>query len=238
MGLRRYRAGMADPAILLLHGFSSSAEASWQRNGWLDILADTGRTVIAPDLLGHGNADKPHDPAAYEAMEDQVHALVAGAGPVDVVGFSMGARMALCIESQHPGTFGRLVAGGVGANLFAAERNPSGMADALEGKGETLDPLGRAFVTVAHQPPNDPLALAACIRRKLPPLGPAEFALIRCPVLVVVGDQDTVAMPPDELLAALPDARLSTVKGADHLGTMKGFGFLDAALGFLDALPA
>ena len=57
-------------------------------------------------------------------------------------------------------------------------------------------------------------------------------------MLVVVGDQDTIALPPDALLDALPDARLVTVKGADHLGTMKGFGFLDAALGFLDALPA
>jgi pimeloyl-ACP methyl ester carboxylesterase len=229
---------MADPAILLLHGFSSSSEASWARNGWLDILGDTDRTVIAPDLMGHGDAEKPHDPAAYADMEGRVHGLVGDVGAVDVIGFSMGARMALCIEVAHPGTFGRIVAGGVGANLFVAERNPSGMADALEGKGEALDPLGRAFVTVAHQPPNDPLALAACIRRPLPPLGAAELATIRCPVLVVVGDQDTIAMPPDQLLAALPDARLATVKGADHLGTMKGFGFLEAALGFLDALPA
>ena len=227
-----------DPAILLLHGFSSSAEASWQRNGWLDILADTGRTVIAPDLLGHGNADKPHDPAAYEAMEEQVHALVAGAGPVDVVGFSMGARMALCIECQHPGTFGRHRGRRRRGQPVRGRAQPSAMADALEGKGETLDPLGRAFVTVAHQPPNDPLALAACLRRTLPAARAGRVRPIRCPVLVVVGDQDTVAMPPDELLAALPDARLSTVKGADHLGTMKGFGFLDAALGFLDALPA
>ena len=154
---------MADPAILLLHGFSSSSEASWARNGWLDILADTDRTVIAPDLMGHGDAEKPHDPAAYADMEGRIHDLVGDVGAVDVIGFSMGARMALCIEVAYPGTFGRIVAGGVGANLFVGERNPSGMADALEGKGEALDPLGRAFVTVAHQPPNDPLALAACI---------------------------------------------------------------------------
>jgi pimeloyl-ACP methyl ester carboxylesterase len=226
---------MADPAILLLHGFSSSTEASWARNGWLDILADTGRRVIAPDLLGHGEADKPHDPAAYAAME--VHDLVADVGDVDVVGFSMGARMALCVESMFTGTFGRIVAGGVGANLFG-ERNPSTIADALEGNGEALDPLGRAFVAAAHQPPNDAIAMAACLRREQPPLGPPELARVRCPVLVVVGDRDTVAMPPDELVAALPDARLTLVKGADHLGTMKGFGFLDAALGFLGALPA
>jgi len=229
---------MADPAILLLHGFSSSSEASWARNGWLDILGDTGRRVLAPDMMGHGDAAKPHDPAAYAGMEEGVHDLVADVGDVDVIGFSMGARMALCIEAMHPGTFGRIVAGGVGANLFAAERNPAGIADAIEGRGEALDPLGRAFVTVAHQPPNDPKALSACLRRPHPPLGPQQLAAIRCPVLVVVGDQDTVAMPPDELLAALPDARLHVVKGADHLGTMKGFGFLEAALGFVDALPA
>jgi pimeloyl-ACP methyl ester carboxylesterase len=228
---------MAEPAILLLHGFSSSSEASWARNGWLDILADTGRRVIAPDLMGHGEADKPHDPAAYAVMEQQVHDLVADAGDVDVVGFSMGARMALCVEAIYPGTFGRIVAGGVGANLFQT-REPSSMADALEGNGEALDPLGRAFVSAAHQPPNDPLAMAACLRRPQPSLGPDELARIRCPVLVVVGDRDTVAMPPDQLVEALPDARLAMVKGADHLGTMKGFGFLDAALGFLDALPA
>ncbi|HVM67375.1 MAG TPA: alpha/beta hydrolase [Acidimicrobiales bacterium] len=228
---------MADPAILLLHGFSSSSEASWARNGWLDILADTGRRVIAPDLLGHGEAAKPHDPAAYAAMEPDVHDLVADVGDVDVVGFSMGARLALCVEAMFPGTFGRIVAGGVGANLFG-ERNPSSIADALEGTGEALDPLGRAFVAAAHQPPNDALAMAACLRREQPPLGPAELARVRCPVLVVVGDKDTVAMPPDQLVDALPDARLAMVKGADHLGTMKGFGFLEAALGFLDALPA
>jgi pimeloyl-ACP methyl ester carboxylesterase len=224
-----------DPAILLVHGFSSSSESSWARNGWLDILADTDRTVIAPDLLGHGDAPKPHDPAEYESMEEDVYALVANQGPVDAVGFSMGARLVLALESAHPGTFGRIVVGGVGANLFETGRDPSPMADQIETGGEALDPLARAFVTVAHTPPNDAKAMAACLRRKLPTI---EWSAITCPVLVVVGEKDTLALPADPLLDALADATLVTVKGADHLGTMKGFGFLDAALGFLDALPA
>ena len=228
------------PAILLAHGFSSSSEASWARNGWLDLLGDTGRTVIAPDLLGHGQAAKPHEPSAYAAMEDDVRAAIAagsGGGPVDAVGFSMGARLVLVLESQVPGTFGRIVVGGIGSNLFA-DRSPDETARAIETGGEALDPMSRAFVTVARQPPNDPLALAACLRRTQPPLGPEELSRIQCPVLVVVGDKDVLAMPPDQLVDALPDAKLVTIKGADHLGTMKGFGFLDAALGFLDALPA
>lgn len=227
---------MAEPAILLVHGFSSSAEASWARNGWLDVLADTGRTVIAPDLLGHGASEKPHDPAAYAAMEDDVRASLV-AGPVDAVGFSMGARLVLTLEALKPGTFGRIVVGGIGANLFT-DGDPESMARAIESGAETLDPLARAFVSVASTPPNDPRALAACLRRAAPRLGPEELGRVRCPVLVVVGSVDTLALPAEPLVEALPDARLVTIKGADHLGTMKGFGFLDAALGFLGAVPA
>lgn len=228
---------MADPAILLIHGFSSSSEASWSRNGWLDVLADTGRNVIAPDLLGHGTAAKPHDPAAYAAMESEVRGLLAGVGPVDAVGFSMGARLVLTLEAEQPGTFGRIVVGGVGANLFATgDHEP--MAAAIESGGETLDPLSRAFVAVASTPPNDPRALAACLRRPAPALGRDELARVRCPVLVVVGSADTLALPAEPLVESLPDASLVTVKGVDHLGTMKGFGFLDAALAFLGAVPA
>lgn len=228
---------MADPAILLVHGFASSAEASWSRNGWLDLLADTNRTVIAPDLLGHGTAPKPHDPQAYAAMEDDVRLVIDEVGPVDAVGFSMGARLVLTLEAQQPGTFGRIVVGGIGANLFAVgDHEP--MATAIESGGDTLDPLARAFVSVASTPPNDPAALAACLRRPAPPLGPAELGRVLCPVLVVVGSADTLALPAEPLVEALPEATMVVVKGADHLGTMKGFGFLDAALGFLGAVPA
>ncbi len=216
--------------ILLAHGFSSSAEASWQRNGWLDILADTGQKIIAPDLLGHGNAPKPHDPAAYASMEDDVRALlVEEDAPFDAVGFSMGARLVLVLESQQPGTFRRIVVGGVGNNLFVGG-SPEATAQAIEAGEGALDPMSRAFVAVAHQPPNDPKALAACLRREQPAL---DFARVTCPVVVVVGDQDVLAMPPDKLVEALPNARLVMVKGADHLGTMKNFGFLDAVMDFL-----
>ncbi|GAC1592556.1 MAG: alpha/beta hydrolase [Acidimicrobiales bacterium] len=223
---------MADPAILLLHGFSSSSEASWARNGWLDVLVDTGRSVIAPDLLGHGAAPKPHDPDEYAGMEDLVLAEITGRGPIDAVGFSMGARVALVLETQHPGTFGRIVVGGVGANLFARSDHEA-TAHAIETGGAALDPMTRAFVAVASTPPNDPKALAACLRRPAPPLEPADLARIRCPVMVVIGSNDTLALPAEPLVEAIPGAQLTVVKGADHLGTMKGFGFLDAALGFL-----
>jgi hypothetical protein len=52
-----------------------------------------------------------------------------------------------------------------------------------------------------------------------------------------LGDRD-FAGPADLLLDALPDGRLVTLRGADHFGTPKDFRFLDAALEFLEAVPA
>jgi pimeloyl-ACP methyl ester carboxylesterase len=224
---------LADPAVLLLHGFASSVDASWARNGWLDLLADSDRRVIAPDLLGHGTAPKPHEPAAYDAIEGLVQAELEGVGAVDAVGFSMGARVALLIEADRPGTFGRIVVGGLGNNLFAREYDPEPAALAIEGRGEALDPLIRAFASVAATPPNDPLALAACLRRMHRPVLASDLASVRCPVLVVVGADDLVVRPVEPLTDALADASLVTIPGVDHLGTMKGFGFLEAALDFL-----
>ena len=57
---------MSAPPVLLLHGFGTTAATTWGENGWIDLLTDSGRTVIAVDLLGHGTAPTPHDPAAYD----------------------------------------------------------------------------------------------------------------------------------------------------------------------------
>ncbi len=106
----RYRVtrGGAGEALLLLHGFTGSAE-SWRP--WLDDLAGSFQ-VIAPDLLGHGESDAPADPHRYEA-ERQVSDLAAlldglGIDSVSVVGYSMGARLALALAAAHPERVARL----------------------------------------------------------------------------------------------------------------------------------
>ena len=55
-------------------------------------------------------------------------------------------------------------------------------------------------------------------------------------MLVVIGDRD-FAGPADELVEALPDARLVVLRNVDHFATPESFGFIDAALEFLDAVP-
>jgi pimeloyl-ACP methyl ester carboxylesterase len=58
--------------VVLVHGFATDSARTWRENGWLDLLADVGREPIAIDLLGHGTADKPHDPDAYADLEGYV----------------------------------------------------------------------------------------------------------------------------------------------------------------------
>src|SRR6185436_20123577 len=96
----------ATPTVVLVHGFATSAARTWGENGWIDLLRDMGRDVVAPDLLGHGSNDKPHDPSAYDHLEDDVLAAFPPE-PVDAIGFSLGARVLLDLASHHPERFRR-----------------------------------------------------------------------------------------------------------------------------------
>ena len=58
------------PPVVLVHGWGGSFESTWQRNGFTALLDDAGLEVIGVDLLGHGDAPKPHDPEAYDDLTD------------------------------------------------------------------------------------------------------------------------------------------------------------------------
>lgn len=233
------------PAVLLVHGFSTNSARTWGETGWLDLLADEGRTVIAPDLLGHGTAPQPTDPAAYDDLESRVLDVLPPE-PVDAVGFSLGARTVLVLASRHPERFRRLVLAGVGANLFrslgsadrdSADRDSadpdSAEASTMLGEGDGSDPTASHFAQLAASSGCDPAALRALIARPNPPrLDADSFARIIHPTLVVLGDRDFVG-PADPLMAAIPQAELVTLAGVDHFATPKAMRFLDAGLRFL-----
>ncbi len=221
--------------VVLVHGFATSADRTWRDNGWIDLLTDAGRTVVAPDLLGHGQAPKPHDPAAYDELEDLLVAALPE-GAVDAIGFSLGARTLLSIASDEPERFSHLVLAGVGANLFRNDDSDL-IVRALRGEGDSSNPTAQYFRGLAASPEADPEALVAYLQRPTHrPLTDEGLARITCPVLVVLGDRD-FAGPADPLLERLPNAELVTLKGVDHFATPKSFAFIDAALEFLGALP-
>lgn len=220
-----------DPPVLLVHGFASSAEHNWRHPGWLDLLADCGRETIAIDLPGHGTAPKPADPAGYQGVEAHVAAAVEGREPLDAIGFSAGAHVLLRLAADQPGTFRRLALLGIGRGALEPA-DPEPIVAALTGEPDPENVTGMVFRRLADGLGNDRAALVAFLRRPQRPLTPADLAGVTAQVLVVLGDQDPAA-PGDGLVAALPDARLVTLRGVDHFGTPADVRCMQAVLGFL-----
>jgi pimeloyl-ACP methyl ester carboxylesterase len=224
--------------VVLVHGWGSSFELTWVSTGITALLEDAGRPVIGVDLLGHGRAPKPHDPAAYGDLTDRVaDAIAEGGPPVDAVGFSLGAVTLLHLACRRPELFDHLVLAGIGRNLFEYDEDRMARIVAgVRGDAPADDVEAQAFRHYAEQPGNDPVALAAIMQREPARFDEAQLAAVTCPVLVVLGDRDA-AGPGDPLVDALPDARLKVLRNTDHFATPESFAFLDAMLQFLDAAP-
>ena len=227
------------PPVVLVHGWGGSFATTWQRSGFTDLLADAGREVIGVDLLGHGTAPKPHDPAAYADLSTRLMDALPEQ-PCDAIGFSLGAHTLLRAALADPSRFRRLVLAGVGRNVFETDDEMTArIVAAIEGGGDSDDNVARLFARYASQNGNDPVALAAIMMRRgstSETLTESDLAGITCPVLIAVGDNDFV-LPADRLVAALPDATLRTLRRTDHFATPESFDFIDAALEFIDAVP-
>jgi pimeloyl-ACP methyl ester carboxylesterase len=224
--------------VVLVHGWGGSFASTWERSGFTELLRDAGRPVIGVDLLGHGTAPRPHEPAAYADLTARIAEALPDE-PVDAVGFSLGAITLLRLAMRDPHRFQHLVLAGIGRNIFEAEPDAAErIVAAVEGRGDPADTGAMVFAQYANQPGNDREALAAVLRRPRDPVPTAaELAGITCPTLVVIGDRD-FAGPGDPLAEALPDARLVTLRNVDHFATPESFGFIDAVLGFIGAVPA
>jgi pimeloyl-ACP methyl ester carboxylesterase len=118
------QAGTSGPVVLLIHGMASSAQ-TWDRV--LPLLGDHCQ-VIAPDLLGHGDSDKPrvadYSLGAYASgLRDLLTAL--GHERATIVGHSLGGGVALQFAYQFPERTDRLVlvsSGGLGREVNAILR--------------------------------------------------------------------------------------------------------------------
>ena len=77
-------------SVVLVHGWGGAFSTTWQRSGFTALLADGGKHVIAVDLLGHGQAPKPHDPEAYTDLTERIFDAIDAESPdepVEAVGF-------------------------------------------------------------------------------------------------------------------------------------------------------
>jgi pimeloyl-ACP methyl ester carboxylesterase len=208
--------------ILLIHGFASNHRINWVNPRWVDTLTNAGRRVVALDNRGHGESQKLYSPGDYRSdlMARDAANLLAylEIERADVMGYSMGARIASFLVLAKPQLVRALILGGLGDRLVHGAGLPEGIAEAMEAPSlESLtDPTQRMFRAFADQTKSDRAALAACIRGSRQTLTPKGAAHITQPTLVAVGTRDAVAGDPHKLVALLPRAQALDIEGRDH----------------------
>jgi pimeloyl-ACP methyl ester carboxylesterase len=234
--------GQGEP-IVLVHGFASNKEVNWVAPGWVGTLTRAGRRVIALDNRGHGASTKLYDPAAYDSaiMAGDVAALIAhlGVPRADVMGYSMGARIAAFLALFHPDRVRSAVLGGLGIRLVEGVGLPDTIALALEAPSlaDVSDPTGYMFRAFAQQTKSDLRALAACLRGSRQTLTREEAGRIAVPVLIGVGSEDRIAGSPDALAVLIPGAQALVIPGRDHMLAVGDRVFKAAVLDFLAKRP-
>lgn len=219
--------------VVLLHGLGGSGRATWVDSGWVDILQAEGHTVSAPDLLGHGRADKPLDPAAYVDMHSPLRHALGDVRPLIGVGFSLGARVLLDWALDDPSRFDRLVLLGLGDNAFR-EDDVEVFARALESADTPESAFLARMIELSRRAGNDPAALATLVRgRRTLILDPQSLGQITVATLVVMGDDDPVG-DPEPLVASLGNGALRRIRKTDHFNTVTSVDVIDAVVRFCE----
>jgi pimeloyl-ACP methyl ester carboxylesterase len=235
------------PAVLLVHGFASTKEVNWLNTNWIRRLQEAGHRTIAFDNRGHGQSTKFYDRRDYtlEAMVADALALITQLDipQADVIGYSMGARIAALLAARHGSRVRRLVLSGNGWRMVEDDSDWSVVEEALLAPSldDVTSPRGRAFRAFADQTKSDRQALAACVAgvRQLVP--ESEIRGIGNAALVAVGSEDEVAGSGEQLANAMPNARYLEIPGRDHMRAVGDRRHIGAVIEFLqggDAEPA
>jgi pimeloyl-ACP methyl ester carboxylesterase len=226
--------------IVLLHGFASNRNENWRRLGWYGAFERKNIRFIAPDMRGHGESSKPHEPQAYarEKLVGDVFALLdhLNIAKADVMGFSMGTRIAMGAALADPKRVDLLILGGIGGKLFEPPLAGNPMAAAMEAEkiDDICEPLLKSFRQFADKQGEDRLALAALTRAPSAAFTREMVSQIANETLVVAGSRDVLAGDPGELARAMPNAKSVTLPGCDHFSAIAHALFKASVFDFLD----
>lgn len=191
--------------VVLVHGLHSSAEMNWYMGGRAGsvpaLLGNAGFRVVAIDLRGHGESDKPHDEAAYGKEMSEDIARVMDHLKIEkahIVGYSLGGIVAMRFVIDHPEKTRSLCMGGMGWLKDGSALQKIWERMGREGgKGtpaECVRSIGKMAATAE------------------------EIAGVKVPVEMIVGSRDPVKrLYVDALAAARPDWPVVVVEGAGHI---------------------
>ncbi len=233
--------------IVLVHGFASSGKINWLDTGWVERLEEQGFSPITIDNRGHGLSQKLYDPALYPAryMARDVAGLidhlglVEKHGPVPIMGYSMGARICAFVGMDFADKVSAVILGGLGINMIhglgGAEEIVQGLlAPSLE---DVETKVGRQFRIFAEHTGSDLRALAACMQSSRDRISAQDLEKIEVPVLVAVGDMDTIGGSAEELAVIFPSGKALVIKGRDHMRATGDKQFKSGVIDFLAQIP-
>ena len=186
--------------VVLIHGLNSSVKMNWEAPGIVSSLSRNYQ-VIAIDMPGHGQSDKPATENAYgTAMVDDVVKLLdhLKIKKAHIIGYSMGGMIAMKFIAQHQDRVQSGVIGGMGwLREGSVLQNFFGRIPERDG-GLTPSACARSFGKLA--------------------LTEAELREIKVPVQVVVGDRDpTKRLYVMQLEQVRKDWPVIEIKDAGHL---------------------
>ena len=216
------------PPLVLIHG---SLMTAGLLNDYPALLA-ARRRVITVELQGHGHTRDIGRPLRYELLADDIAALLGQLGvQADLVGYSLGAGVALQVAMRHPGRVRRVA---VMSATYRSDGLHPEMTAAVD-PGDVLEQLSdsiyhQAYLDVAPDPAHWPDLVRKVLDLDAQPQDwpAARVAAIAAPVMLIVADNDIVrlehAVEMFHVLGGgvagdihgLPAARLAVVPGTTH----------------------
>ncbi len=198
--------------------------------------------VLRFDTRGHGQSEAPATDYTLDEMADDVHGLLTGLGITKThwMGLSMGGMIGQAYALKHPGVFASMVLADT-----TSRRPPNAAAmwgermqiARTKGMGALVEPTLARWFTDAYRPAHpDVMTKIGQVIRNTPGAGYAgccaaiaqidfteRLKEIKCPVLVLVGDQDhgtPVAMS-EQIRDNLPGARMQVIANASHISNVE-----------------
>ena len=217
--------------VVLVHGLGGTSNSFQTLMGGL-----SGFRVIRPDLPGSGRSRLPHQPLTiellHEALADAMRSL--GATPAHLVGHSMGTIICQHMAAQVPELVLSLTLfGPIHEPVDAArqrirdrartvrEQGMSAVADAvatagLSSSSKANNPVSTAFLRESHMRQDADGFAATC--EALASAAAADLRLIRCPALLITGQEDAVATPTAAQVMAdkIKSAKLKVLDQCGH----------------------
>lgn len=240
------------PVVVLAHALGATLRL-WDAQA--EALSGQYR-VLRYDVRGHGESEAPPGPYTVEQMADDLRELLEALGIFEVhfVGLSMGGCIGMAFAAAHPDLAKGLVLCDTTA-CYGPEAKPRwdeririaetrGMTEDLIEKtmeiwftpafrGEHKDRVDRVRAMLRH---TDPRGYAGAVRALAAVDLRPRLRAIRCPTLVVVGEQDPGTTPAMArgIHESIAGSRLLVIPGAMHCSVMEAAAvFNRELLGFL-----